>query len=144
MSYTGVMAYVDANSMPEQRVRLGVSLAEKFNATLIGLSALAIHPPFLFEGAVIQQATAADIVEIMATLTAKGDWFRNIAAMDHHRLEWRPILDYPTDALAREARSADLVVIGQTKGPGDSFGSLDPGEALQKKSAAPRSLFLTA
>jgi nucleotide-binding universal stress UspA family protein len=132
MSYAVVMAYVDANSMPEQRVRLAASLAEKFNATLIGLSALAIHPPFLIEGVAIQQATAADIVEIMATLTAKGDWFRNIAAMDHQRIEWRPVLDYPADALAREARGADLVVIGQTKGPGDSFGSLDPGEALLK------------
>jgi hypothetical protein len=106
--------------------------AEKFNATLIGLSALAVHPPFLIEGVAIQQATAADIVEIMATLTAKGDWFRNIAAMDHQRIEWRQVLDYPADALAREARGADLVVIGQTKGPGDALGSLDPGEALLK------------
>jgi hypothetical protein len=46
----------------------------------------------------------------MATLTAKGDWFRNIA--DHQRIEWRQVLDYPADALAREARGADLVVIG--------------------------------
>jgi hypothetical protein len=68
----------------------------------------------------------------MATLTAKGDWFRNIAAMDHQRIEWRQVLDYPADALAREARGADLVVIGQTKGPGDALGSLDPGEALLK------------
>jgi nucleotide-binding universal stress UspA family protein len=132
MSYAVLMAYVDANSMPEQRVRLAASLAEKFNATLIGLSALAIHPPFLVEGVTIPQATAADIVEIMSLLTAKGNWFRNIAAINHQRIEWRPILDYPTEALAREARSADLVVIGQTKGPGDSFGSLDPGEALLK------------
>jgi nucleotide-binding universal stress UspA family protein len=39
---------------------------------------------------------------------------------------------YWTIQLAREARSADLVVIGQTKGPGDVLGSLDPGEALLK------------
>ena len=50
MSYAVVMAYVDAKGLPEQRVRLAASLADKFNATLIGLSALAIHPPFLFEG----------------------------------------------------------------------------------------------
>jgi hypothetical protein len=53
-------------------------LAEKFNATLIGLSALAVHPPFLIEGVAIQQATEADIVEIMAMLTAKGDWFQHL------------------------------------------------------------------
>jgi nucleotide-binding universal stress UspA family protein len=132
MSYAVVMAYVDANGMPAERVRLAASLAEKFTATLIGLSALAVHPPFLIEGVAIQQATAADIVEIMATLTAKGDWLRNIAAMDHQRIEWRQVLDYPADALAREARSADLVVIGQTKSPGDALDSLDPGEALLK------------
>jgi hypothetical protein len=132
MSYAALMAYVDANSMPEQRVRLAASLAEKFNATQIGLSALAIHPPFLIEGVTIQQATAADIIEIMGMLTTKGNWFRDIAAIDHQRIEWRPVLDYPADALAREARCAYLVVIGQTKGPGDAFDSLDPGETLLK------------
>jgi nucleotide-binding universal stress UspA family protein len=132
MSYAVVMAYVDANSMPEEQVLLAASLAKKFNAMLIGLSALAIHPPFLIEGVAIQQATPADIVEIMARLTAKGDWFRKIAAMDYQRIEWRPVLDYPADALAREARGADLVVVGETKGPGDALGSLDRGEALLK------------
>jgi nucleotide-binding universal stress UspA family protein len=132
MSYATVMVYVDANGSPEQRVRLAASLADKFNATLIGLSALAIPPPFLFEGAIIQQAPEADIGHIMARLNAKEEWFRRVATANHRGLEWRPILDYPTDALAREARSADLVVIGQTKGPGDSLNSLDPGEALLK------------
>jgi nucleotide-binding universal stress UspA family protein len=132
MSYAVVMAFVEANSKPDQRVRLAASLADKFNATLIGLSALAVHPPFLVEGVAIQQASPADIVEIMSTLTAKGDWFRSVAGLDHQRLEWRPVLDYPVDALARTARSADLVVTGQTKGPGDALASLDPGEVLLK------------
>ena len=132
MSYAAVMIYVDANSMPEQRVRLAASLADKFHAALIGLSALAIHPPFLVEGVAIQQATPADIVETMTALTAKGDWFRGLVSADLPGLEWRPVLDYPGVALTREARSADLVVIGQTKGPGDSFGTLDPGEVLLK------------
>jgi hypothetical protein len=91
--------------------RLAASLADKFNANLIGLSALVIPPPFVFEGAVIQQATEDAILRITATLEAEGDWFRGIAAANHPRLEWRPILDYPNDALAREARSADLIVI---------------------------------
>jgi hypothetical protein len=48
MSYAVVMVYVDATGLPEGRVRLAASLADKFNATLIGLSALAIpHPSFL-------------------------------------------------------------------------------------------------
>ena len=130
MSYATVMVYVDANGSPEQRVRLAASLADRFNATLIGLSALAIPPPFLFEGAIIQQAPEADIGQIMARLNAREEWFRRVAAANQRALEWRPILDYPTDALAREARSADLVVIGQKVG--DFLNPLDPGEALLK------------
>jgi nucleotide-binding universal stress UspA family protein len=132
MSYAAVMVYVDANGLPEKRVRLAASLAGKFNANLIGLSALPIPPPFLYDGAVVHQPTEADIGGILAKLNAKGDWFRGIAGVDHPGFEWRPVLDYPADALAREARSADLVIIGELGGPGDTLGSLDPGEVLLK------------
>ena len=43
MSYATLMVYVDADHLPEQRVRLSAGLADKFSATLIGLSALAIR-----------------------------------------------------------------------------------------------------
>jgi nucleotide-binding universal stress UspA family protein len=132
MSYAAVMVYVDANGLPEKRVGLAASLAGKFNANLIGLSALPIPPPFLYDGAVIQQPTEADIGGILAKLNAKGDWFRGIMSVNHAGFEWRPVLDYPAEALAREARSADLVIIGEMGGPGDTLGSLDPGEALLK------------
>jgi len=36
----------------------------------------------------------------------------------------------PTEALAREARCADLLVIGQRAAPGDVYNSLDPGGAV--------------
>ena len=132
MSYAVIMVYVDANGSPESRVRLSASLAGKFNANLIGLSALPVPPPFVYDGAIIQQPTDADISATLAKLDAKGDWFRGIADANHARFEWRPVLDYPADALAREARSADLVIIGQMRGPGDTLGSLDPGEVLLK------------
>jgi nucleotide-binding universal stress UspA family protein len=128
MSYAVLMAYVDADGMPEKRVHLAASLADKFNATLIGLSALG--PPLLGKGVVFREMTESDIKEMRALLAAKGNWFRSIAGADHRRLEWRPILDFPTDALAREARSADLIVIGHTVGAGDAYRSLDPGGSL--------------
>ena len=128
MSYAVLMAYVDADGMPEKRVHLAASLADKFNATLIGLSALG--PPLLGKGVVFQEVTESDIKEMRALLAAKGNWFRSIAGDDHRRLEWRPILDFPTDALARAARSADLIVIGHTIGAGDAYRSLDPGGSL--------------
>jgi nucleotide-binding universal stress UspA family protein len=132
MSYAVVIVYIEANGLPERRVRLAAGLAGKFNAILAGISAVAIHPPYLYEGAVIQQVNEAEIADAMKKLDAKEDWFRKIAGAHHPKLEWRPVIDYPIDALAREARSADLVIIGKTKSQGDSFASLDPGEALLK------------
>jgi nucleotide-binding universal stress UspA family protein len=130
MSYAVLMVYIEADSKPEHLVRLTASLADKFNATLVGLSAIPIHPPFLIESVVIWQATASDIVELTAALAAKEEWFLNIAGSDHRKLEWRGIFDFPTDSLAREARSADLVVIGQTSGQKEGYAAFDTGEAL--------------
>src|SRR5580692_2557589 len=106
MSYAVLMAYVDADGMPEQRVRLAASLADKFNATLIGLSALG--PPLLGEGVVFQEVTESDIKEMRATLAAKGNWFRSIAGADHRRLEWRHWIYVTLPSLASQRLNAPL------------------------------------
>jgi len=129
MSYATLMAYVDADSAPEQRIRIAASLADKFNATLIGMSALAA-PPTMPEGVLVQKVTEADLTEMRRMLADRGNWFRRIAGGDHRKLEWRPVLGFPTEALARESRSADLVVIGQTREVGDAFCALDPGATI--------------
>ena len=83
MSYAIVMVYVDAEGTPEQRVRLAAGLADKFNAMLIGLSAVAIRPAFMGEGVVVKDMMQSDIGE------TRGSWFRTIAGADHRKLEWR-------------------------------------------------------
>jgi nucleotide-binding universal stress UspA family protein len=132
MPYATVMVYVDADEAPEQRVRLAAGLADKFNATLIGMSAFAIRPAFMAEGAVVQDLMQTDIKELRGKLAGRGSWFRTTAGAVHRKLEWRAVLDFPNEALASEARSADLVVIGQTRGPGDAYSTLDPGGAVLK------------
>lgn len=118
--------------MPEQRVRLAAQLADTFNATLIGLSAVAIRASLVVDGVLVTETTTADIKELRAKLADQGNRFRDIAGAIHRNVEWRPVLDLPTQALAREARIADLVVIGRQAGPGDVYNSLDPGEAILK------------
>ncbi len=69
-------------------------------------------------------------------LADKGGWFQAIAAADHRTLEWRSALDVPVNAVPREARSADLVVVGRTKDdsdapyPASGILTLDPGTAI--------------
>jgi hypothetical protein len=57
---------VDADGAPE-RVRLAAGLADKFNATLIGLSALSIRPAIVADAALLQDVTQADIKAMRAS-----------------------------------------------------------------------------
>jgi nucleotide-binding universal stress UspA family protein len=132
MSYASLMVYVEADARPERRVRLAAMLADKFSATLTGVSALAVPPPVVADGMVIAESTVEDIELMRAKLAYKGDWFRGIAGGDHRRLDWHTALDFPAEALMRAARSADLVIIGQVKAPGSGYRALDPGEAILK------------
>ena len=73
------------------------------------------------------------IMDIMRTkLAHRGEWFRRIADANHRKVDWRAMLDFRAVALPREARSADLVIIGQVKAPVNAYTALDPGEAILK------------
>ncbi len=132
MSYAAIMVYVEADETPEQRVCLAASLADQFSATLIGVSSLAIPPPIVADGMVMDELTEVDIELMKAKLADKGNWFRRIAGNNHRKLEWRTALDFPARFVTREARSADLVVIGRVKASGGGHKALDPGEAILK------------
>lgn len=133
MSYAAVMVYVDIDAIPEQRVRIASEIATKLDAALIGFSARAVPPLFVAEGVIIEETTEADIKQMHAALAKRGDWFRNVVGKDRPDVEWRTALDFPGDALEREARCADLVVLGQQiQGRYDPYRTLDPREVLLK------------
>jgi nucleotide-binding universal stress UspA family protein len=130
MSYATLMVYIDADGTPTNRVALATGLSDKFKATLIGLCAVAIRPLFVDEKFSSDRVTGADIENVKLKVVRKADWFHKLARTEHGRVEWRSALDFPSDVVAREARSADLVIVGQTKTPGDAYSSFDPGVAL--------------
>ena len=53
MSYATLLVYVNVDHVPKQLVSVAAGLADKFSAKLIGLSALAIMPPFAADGVVM-------------------------------------------------------------------------------------------
>jgi nucleotide-binding universal stress UspA family protein len=130
------MVYVEADGKPEPRVRLSAGLADRFNATLIGMSALAIALPYVVDGVAREERPRSDIEEMRRRLADKGSWFRTIAGADRRTIEWRSVLDVPINAVPREARSADLVVMGGPKDDSDAsyqgngILALDPGTAI--------------
>jgi nucleotide-binding universal stress UspA family protein len=129
MSFTTLLVYVDATEDASKPVHLALGLADRFTATLVGLSTLAVTPPlFVAEGITIDIEDQSK--QFRATLDSKGKWFRSAVGAAHGKVEWRSMLDIPNDALAREARCADLIVIRQQCTSMDAYRALDPGRAI--------------
>jgi nucleotide-binding universal stress UspA family protein len=130
MSYATLMVYVNVDHVSKQLVGVAAGLADKFSAKLIGLSALAVMPPFVAEGVVIvDNASERDIAQMKAKLADAGNKFRAAAGTDREA-EWRSFLEFPTDTLIGEARCADLIVVGQSKFAADLYRSVDNGTAI--------------
>lgn len=129
MSYVNLMAYVNADRVSGQFVRVAAGLADKFSARLIGLSALAIMPPLVAEGIVIaDNATEFDIAKMKARLGEAKTEFQTAAGASR-QIEWRSAIEFPTEALMDEARSADLIVVEKGKS-GDIYRTVNTGAAI--------------
>jgi nucleotide-binding universal stress UspA family protein len=130
MSYATLMVYVNVGHVSKTLVNIAAGLADRFSAKLIGLSALAIVPPFVADGVVIvDNATELEIAQLKTILAEAGDSFR-AAAGAGRQTEWRSALEIPTDTLIREARCADLIVIEKGSRSIDFYRVADTGAAI--------------
>ncbi len=129
MSYATLLVYVNVDHVSKKLVRVAADVADKFAARLVGLSALAIVPPFVAEGVVIvDNATEFDIAKMKAAIADAGKKFE--AAAGATQTEWRSAIEYPTQVLLGEARCADLILIEQEKSLGDIHRTIDVGAAI--------------
>ena len=62
-------------------------------------------------------------------LAQMGERFRKVVGPDQST-EWRAAIESPTEFLVREARAADLIIIGRDRAPGDLYRTLDPGATI--------------
>ena len=123
MTYKSVLLHVQGNVDGQQRLRCAHDLAESFGALLIGMGAEAIAP--IATGAMggfvqmdaypaLAKMVAEDLVAAEAEFWAAAEGLANGAV-------WKRGIDYPGTALAKAARSADLIVAS-----GLGHGQLDP------------------
>jgi nucleotide-binding universal stress UspA family protein len=125
------MVHVDAGDL-DRRTELALNLAQRFDATLIGIAAWKPPPHFVAEGVIIDpKVGAADLVRMRTELDELGARFRARTG-NRQRLEWRSLVDLPTDAMTREARAADLIIVGREYHALDPYRSLDPGAVVLK------------
>lgn len=130
MSVASVMVYVDSEQQEAGQVAVAGGIARTFGAAILGVSAVAVEPPFVAEGVIIEQTTEDDIKRIKATLSAKEAWFRRVAGLPSGTVEWRWALDYPTDFLVEQARAADLVIVKRRPLTASHSHFLDPAGAM--------------
>jgi nucleotide-binding universal stress UspA family protein len=130
MSYATLMVYVNVDHVSKALVSVATGLADKFSAKLIGLSALAIVPPFVAEGVVIvDNATELDIAQMKTRLAEAENKFGAAAGADR-QIEWRSALEFPTETLISEARCADLIVIEKSKRSENMYRVANAGGAI--------------
>src|SRR5215213_5231780 len=120
MGYAALLVHAEPDEAAEARVRLAAGLADRFDATLIGLASREAMPPAItapvLGGAVAAEVLEAEQERVEAGLRAAHGRFRAAAERDGRRTGWRSFLDHPADALGREARAADLLVLGRGRG----------------------------
>jgi nucleotide-binding universal stress UspA family protein len=131
MSYAALMIHVDADGELGRHVEIAGALAERLRAHVIGVAGWAPMSVFLADAARAGASPPAPHLQDMKTLLdQKGEQLRAVLAATGRTIEWRSVLDYPTDVVAREARSADLIIVGPSTGTGDPFRTLDIGRLV--------------
>jgi nucleotide-binding universal stress UspA family protein len=130
MSFAAMMVHVELAEPRDDRIRLAAGLSSRFHSTLIGATAWEPHPPLVYGGVIVDTEPSGSQLQDMSDQLAKaGKHFTTVAGAGQPT-EWRAGVESPTEFLVREARAADLVIIGRDRVPGDLYRTLDPGATI--------------
>jgi nucleotide-binding universal stress UspA family protein len=127
MSFAAMLVHVDAERENGSRVELARGLAKRFDAALIGVAGREPQPDFAAAGiAIYSDPAPRDAARMAARFEEMGKRFC-AQSDDLDEVEWRASLDPVADAVLREARAADLVIIGSQRRAGRVPDLADPG-----------------
>jgi nucleotide-binding universal stress UspA family protein len=117
MTYATVMVSLALDQPNEARLEAASQLAERFDAGIIGIAASQYSPPLYFTaGQLAQNLIDEGRASIKKRIGELEVQFREAAKNRTRRVEWRCAIDFPARYIAREARSADIVVSGGDRG----------------------------
>ena len=89
-----------------------MDLAGRFGAALIGISGYSYVPSFLAGGSAAKAGRQdSDYQEMLGALADCGAKFRDLAK-HARKVEWRGKVESANELVAREARAADLIIVG--------------------------------
>ncbi len=132
MTFSSIMVHLDLEVANDPCLRVALSLADIFEAKLIGIAA-AIAEPSYYPGEVFDEGSLEQLrSDITKRLAQAEDRFRSVSSP--RTIEWRSAIAAPAEYVSREARAADLLVIGAQRNGlvSDRAGNLDPGDLVMQ------------
>jgi len=106
------MVYVTSGKASDARIGIASDLASRFKAKLIGFSARTFPADAFAHGPVSNDALRYETQRLASELELRGAHFRSLAEKNDSNIEWRSAQEFPVQGIVREARAADLLVIG--------------------------------
>jgi hypothetical protein len=122
ISFAALMVHVDVEHDSEQRVELAIGLADRFQAALIGVAGCALWPAFMAGDVGLTKFDQYEFQKVMVRFEQRGKKL-HAQGRSLRQIEWRSVLETPGELLMREARAADLLIIGRRRSENDA----DPG-----------------
>jgi nucleotide-binding universal stress UspA family protein len=141
MGLASIMVHVGADTGTQGRIDIARNLAIRFNAGLIGIAGQA--PPLMVSGDIvgeIDRRGGGDFVEgdeieqpdtsaIVSWLVALANDFTE-KADPNANVTFRSAVEQPTAFVVREARAADLVILGRPAASDIAERAVDPADVL--------------
>jgi nucleotide-binding universal stress UspA family protein len=115
MTFSTLMVHLDLEPSNDACLQIAGELAEQFDAKLIGIAAANPQPAFYANGSFAQGLVAEERSKIKNRLAEAEERFRTVASKRARQVEWRYAMQSPTPYVAREARSADLIITGASR-----------------------------
>jgi nucleotide-binding universal stress UspA family protein len=132
MAYKTILVHLDAGKSADACLDIGFSLAQKFDAHVVGLHALSVVPMPTWAigeaGSVVEKAHKHALAEIAKRV--RGVWDAAVQRANCSKCEWRSSAADALEAVSLHARYADLVVVAQDDGSGTSGVSDQFGQRL--------------
>lgn len=133
MTYKSILVNLDIDGPIAPLTKLAMELAHNFDASLIGLSAADIQPPIADASGMGIDLDIIDIQikQIENRLQAVRAEFEALAGSTVD-IQWRGAVYRPTSFLLEQARAADLIVAGSSRGtaPGNGYRRIDLGSLV--------------
>jgi nucleotide-binding universal stress UspA family protein len=135
MTYATVMVNMALERSNDGRLEVAGQLAERFGAYVIGITAGEFSPPLYFTtGGQAQKVLDEGHAAIKNRVAEVEAGFR--AAMQNRAkaVEWRSAEDFPTRFVVRQARAADIIVVGEDDRDalGDPFLQANPSDLVMQ------------